>query len=94
VALAIAFYSALVLDFDTAGCLSALQETKLDLRNTAKPPVDRLSSRHPVQSASEKVPTRREFDLLIFSPILVHDFKYLKILFTVVQYSKVAACKN
>jgi len=47
VAFARALYSASVLDLETVACFLAHQETKLLPRNTAKPPVDLLSSGHP-----------------------------------------------
>ena len=65
VAFAKDLYSASVLDRDTVACFLALQETRLDPKNTAKPPVDLLSSAHPVQSASEYAVTSKEEDLTI-----------------------------
>jgi hypothetical protein len=44
VALATDLYSAAVEDLDTVACFLALQEIKFVPRNTAKPPVDLLSS--------------------------------------------------
>jgi hypothetical protein len=49
VALAIALYSAFILDLDTMGCLRALQETRLVPRKIANLPVDLLSSRDPAK---------------------------------------------
>jgi hypothetical protein len=63
VAFVIALYSASILDLEIVGCFRALQETRLEPKNTANSPVDLLSSRHPAQSASEKPLTRRELDL-------------------------------
>jgi hypothetical protein len=68
VALAIALYSASVLDLETVGCLRALQEMRLLPIKIANPPVDRLSSTSLAQSASEKPLTRVERDLDIFTP--------------------------
>jgi hypothetical protein len=62
VASAIALYSASVLDLDTVLYFLALQEIKFEPKNTAKPPVDLLSSMLPAQSASENVLTRVESD--------------------------------
>ena len=53
VAFATALYSASVLLLDTVACLRAAQAIKLGPKKTACPPVDRLSSGHPAQSASE-----------------------------------------
>ena len=53
-ALASAFYSYSVLERDTVACFGALHEIKLGPKKMAKPPVERLSSRQPSQSASEK----------------------------------------
>jgi hypothetical protein len=44
VVLATALYSASVLDRDTVACFLALQEIRFGPKNTAKPPVDFLSS--------------------------------------------------
>jgi hypothetical protein len=54
VALAIALYSASMLLRDTITYFRALQAIKLGPRNTAYPPVDRLSSGLLAQTASEK----------------------------------------
>jgi hypothetical protein len=47
-------YLAYVLDLETVAYFLALQEIKFGPINIAKPPVERLSSKHPAQSASEK----------------------------------------
>jgi hypothetical protein len=94
VASAIALYSASVLDLDTVLCFLALQEIRLDPRNTAKSHVDLLSSTLPAQSASENALTRVESDLLIFNPNLVECLMYLNILFTAAQCIVVGACRN
>jgi Na+/H+-dicarboxylate symporter len=62
VALAIALYFAYVLDLDTVLCFLALQEIKFEQKNTAKSPVDLLSSILPAQSVSENALTRVESD--------------------------------
>lgn len=94
VVLAKALYSASVLERDTVACFLALQDTRLDHKNTANPHVDRLSSRLPAQSAYEKPLTRRDEDLHIFSPNLTVCLRYLRIIFTVAQCSVVGECRN
>lgn len=49
-----ALYSDSVDDLDTVHCLRAVHEIKLEPRYIANRPVDRRSSEHPAQSASEK----------------------------------------
>jgi hypothetical protein len=85
VASAIALYSASVLDLDTVLYFLALQEIKFEPKNTAKPPVDLLSSMLPVQSVSENALTRVESDFQIFNPSLDDCFTYLNILLTTAQ---------
>jgi hypothetical protein len=63
VALAMALYSASVIDLYTMLCFLALHDTRLDLRKTAKTPVDLLSSKLLAQSASKKTLTRVDSDL-------------------------------
>ena len=79
-----ALYSASVLDLETVACFLALQDIKLDPKNTAKPPVERLSSRQPAQSESEKALISAEDDLLKFRPMLNVFFTYLTIRFAAV----------
>ena len=74
-----------MLDLDTVGCFRALQEIRLDPKNVANPPVDRLSSISPAQSASEKALKRVELVFAILKPIPLVNCIYLKILFTDVQ---------
>jgi hypothetical protein len=62
VASAMALYSAFVLDLDTVLCFPTLHDMRLDSRNTAKPPVDLLSSKLSTQSTFEKALTRVDSD--------------------------------
>jgi hypothetical protein len=75
-------YSTSVLDRATVACFRALQEIRLEPKNTAKPPVDRLSSTLPAQSASENALTRKEFFFVISSLISTVDLTYLRIRLT------------
>jgi hypothetical protein len=80
-----------VLDLETVVCFRALHEIRLEPKKTTKPHVDRRSSVHPAQSASVKVLTRTEDDLLILNPSFMVPFKYLSIFLTVAQWSVVGA---
>jgi hypothetical protein len=68
VAFAKDLYSVSVLDLDTVAYFFACQEIRLDPKNTAKSPLDFLSSMHPAQSASEKALTRVEVDMCMLIP--------------------------
>jgi hypothetical protein len=94
VAFAKALYSASVLDLETVACFLALQETKFGPTNIAKPPVERLSSRQPAQSASVKALRKVNDDLLKVIPSCKVSCTYLRIRFAAVQCSVVGACKN
>ena len=77
IALANALYSGSVLDRDTVACFLAHHEIKLGPKNMANPLVERLSSRQPAQSESEKALTRVEDDLLKLRPMLKVCLTYL-----------------
>jgi hypothetical protein len=85
IALAKDLYSASVLDLETVACFLAVHDIRLEPRNTAKPPVDLLSSEHPAQSASKNALTRVDGDLLIRSSIPIVCCRYLNIHFTALQ---------
>src|SRR4051812_47025700 len=78
VASATALYSASVLDLDTVACFLAFQEIRSGPKNTAKPPVDLLSSGHPAQSAYEKALSKVEDERLNVRPIFKVPLMYLK----------------
>jgi hypothetical protein len=82
VAFAKDLYSASVLDLEIVAYFFAHQEIILQPRNTANPPVERLSSGHPAQSASEKALTSTELDFLILIPKPIVPCTYLSIRFT------------
>ena len=94
VAFARDLYSASVLDWDTVACFFAFKDMRFEPRKIAKPPVDLLSSGHPAQSASEKALTAVEEDLHNLSPVSTLPWRYLKILFKVVQCTVLGACRN
>ena len=85
VAFAKALYSASVLDLDTVACFFAHHDIKFGPKNTAKPPVDRLSSKHPAQSESENALTSVDEDLLKVRPRLTVSFTYLTMRLAAVQ---------
>jgi hypothetical protein len=75
VAFANALYSDSVLDHDTVAYFPVLHDTRFEVRYTAKPHVDRRSSKLPSQSASEYGLASKELDLHILIPILVHALR-------------------
>ena len=85
VAFANALYSASVLDLDTVACFFAHQDIRLGPKKIANPPVDRLSSRHPAQSESEKALTSVDEDLLKVRPVFRVFLIYLTMCFAAVQ---------
>jgi hypothetical protein len=62
-------YSASILDRNIVSCFLALQETKFGSINIAKPPAERLSSRHPAQSASVKALKKVDEDFVKVIPL-------------------------
>jgi hypothetical protein len=93
VALAKALYSASVFDRETMGYFLALQEIKFGPRKTTKPPVDRLSSTHQAQLASEKALTTIELDGRILSPMLSVPLTYQRMHLTALKCTVVGECK-
>ena len=93
VAFAMDLYYALVLDWDTVACFFALQVIWFGPKKTAKPPVERRSSTHPVQSVSEKALTRIELDFMKVKPMPTVCFTYLEMRLAAVQCTFVGACK-
>lgn len=72
-------YPASVLDLDTIGCLRALQEMRLQPKNTAKP---LRSFGKPAQLASRNALIKVDDDLCICNLTLDVYLKYLNIRFT------------
>jgi hypothetical protein len=93
VALAIALYSASVLDLEMVGYFLALQDTRFDLRKMAKPPMDLQSSRQSTQLALEKPDTTNDEDFMIFIPRSTVPLTNLEILLTAVRCNVVGECK-
>jgi hypothetical protein len=58
---------------------------RLDPKKTTKPPVERLSSMLPAQSASENALKEREFLFGIVNPTSTVNLTYLRIRLTEVQ---------
>ena len=85
IAFAKALYSAYVLDLDTVVCFLAHQDIRFGPKKIANPPVDRLSSRHPAQSESEKALTRVDGDLLKVRPVFRVFLIYLTMRLAAVQ---------
>jgi hypothetical protein len=61
-----------ILDLDTIACFLALQDTKFGPRNIARQPVERLSSRQHVQSASKKPLKSVEDDYINVVPFIMY----------------------
>jgi hypothetical protein len=80
--LAVATYSASVVDWATLDCMWEDQDTKEDPKNWHVPEVDFLSNRHPVKSASEKPWSAKEEDAEYHRPKSGVWRKYLKMRLT------------
>ena len=93
-ALARALYSASVLDRATVFCFLQPQEMRLLSRNTQKPPVERRSSRHLAQSASEKTWREWEFDRFNCKPKWMVCLRYRRRRLTAYQWMLVGRCIN
>ena len=78
-------YSSSVLDQNPVGCFLALHDMRFFPKNMANPPVDRLSSIHPAQSASEKALIKVDEDILKVSPVVQVSLIYRNIRLTAVQ---------
>jgi hypothetical protein len=74
VALAIDLYLTSILDLETVGYFFANQKIILELKNTAKPPVDFLSSAQPAQSVSENALRILDEDFRILRPMPTVNF--------------------
>jgi hypothetical protein len=92
-AFTMALYSASMLEREIVGYLQALHDTRFDPKNMANPPIDRLSSRHPAQSASENSLTSMEGDFSICNPTFKVPLTNLSILLIAVRCTVVGACK-
>jgi hypothetical protein len=88
---AMVLYSTSVLDRDTVFYFLAHQDIKLGLKKIAKPLVNFLSLKQPVQSASEKALTSVEADLRMSSPKWLVCLTKRRIRFTTVQCTVVGA---
>ena len=80
-----------MLDLETVAYFRAHHEIRFGPKKIAKPPVDRLSSRHPAQSELEKALTRFEDDLLKSRPMFIVPLTYLTMRFAAVKWTLVGA---
>jgi hypothetical protein len=71
-------------NFGSGISLRALHDNKLFPRYMAKPPVERLSSRHLTQSATKKALILNELSLLNLRPKVIVPCTYLNILLTAI----------
>jgi hypothetical protein len=60
----------ILLDLDTVCCFRVVYDIRLGPKNIAKPPVDLMSSMHPVQSASEKALIKVDADFVKVIPVV------------------------